>query len=131
MRAGYLVIGAGLALVKCPLIADASTMPLYQGVTVCMLTAMSPLALLGLRHPVRMLPVLLFESAWKLLWLSLVALPKAIGPGLDAGTTQTLFSCSLVVVILAVILPSGSRRTVRTSNHHGGRSDLAVGPGAR
>jgi hypothetical protein len=46
--------------------------------------------------------VLLFESAWKLLWLALVALPKANTGDLDSATTQTMVSCSLVVVILAV-----------------------------
>ena len=70
MRAGYLLMGLGLALVKWPLLTNASTMPLYEGVTLCLLTAMSLLALLGLRYPVRMVPVLLFEVAWKLLWLA-------------------------------------------------------------
>jgi hypothetical protein len=102
MRAGYLLMGLGLALVKWPLLADASTMPLYEGVTLCLLTAMSFLAFLGLRYPVKMLPVLLFESAWKLLWLSLVALPKATGGSLDTATTEIMYNCSLVVVILAV-----------------------------
>jgi hypothetical protein len=32
-------------------------------VTLCLLVAMSPLAFLGLRDPVKLLPVLLFESA--------------------------------------------------------------------
>ena len=61
MRLGYLVMGLGLAVVKWPRLADASDLPLYEGVTLCMLTAMSLLALLGLRHPVAMLPVLVFE----------------------------------------------------------------------
>lgn len=69
--------------------------------TLCLLTAMSLLALLGLRHPVKLLPVLLFESARKLLWLSLVALPKVTG-SLDGATTETAVSCSLVSFILAV-----------------------------
>ena len=103
MRAGYLLMGVGLALVKWPLLPDAASLPLYEGVTLCLLTAMSLLAFLGLRHPVKLLPLLLFESAWKLLWLSLVALPKAITGNLDAATTETVVSCSLVVVILAVI----------------------------
>lgn len=63
---------------------------------------MSLLTFLGLRYPVKLLPLLLFESAWKLLWLFLVALPRAITGHLDAATTDTLVSCSLVVVILAV-----------------------------
>lgn len=103
MRAGYLLMGVGLALVKWPLLPEASALPLYEGVTLCLLTAMSFLAFLGLRYPIRLLPLLLFESAWKLLWLVLVALPKAMTDDLDAATTETVFSCSLVVVILAVV----------------------------
>ena len=102
MRGGYLLMGVGLAIVKWPLLAGAHTLPLYESVTLCLLTAMSLLAFLGLRYPVRMLPVLLFESAWKLLWLTLVALPTAFSGDLDAATTKVLVNCSVVVVILAV-----------------------------
>jgi hypothetical protein len=103
MRVGYLFMGVGLVLVKWPLLPSASTKPLYEGTTLCLLTALSLLALLGLRRPVRMLPVLLFESAWKILWISLVALPKAIDGRLDAASTDTLVNSCLVVLILAVI----------------------------
>lgn len=103
MRAGYLLMGVGIALVKWPLLPDASALPLYEGVTLSLLTAISLLALLGLRYPVQLLPVLLLEVVWKLLWLGLVALPRAAGGDLDAATSQVLVNCSLVVVILAVI----------------------------
>ena len=103
MRAGYLFMGVGLALVKWPLLSDAHTLPLYEGVTLCLLTAMSVLALLGLRYPVRMLPLLLFETLWKVLWLSLVALPKAATGDLDAATSDLAVRCSLIVLIVAVV----------------------------
>jgi hypothetical protein len=103
MRGGYLLMGVGLVLVKWPQLRHASGLPLYEGVTLCLLTAMSLLAFLGLRHPVKLLPVLLFESIWKVLWLSLVALPRAAGGGLDVATSDVVASCSLVVVIIAVI----------------------------
>ena len=103
MRAGYLLMGVGLALVKWPLLPDAHSLPLYEGVTLCLLTAMSFLALLGLLHPVKLLPLLLFESAWKLLWLAVVALPRALSGDLDSATTELVINCSLVVVILAVV----------------------------
>jgi hypothetical protein len=102
MRGGYLLMGLGLALVKWPLLADASTVPLYEGVTLSLLTAMSLLAFLGLRYPVKMLPVLLFESLWKLLWLGLVAVPNAAAGTLDQAMTEVLVNCSLIVVIAAV-----------------------------
>ena len=103
MRAGYLLMGVGLVLVKWPLLSEAHTQPLYEGVTLCLLVAMSLLAFLGLRYPVKLLPLLLFESAWKLLWLALVALPKAVSGDLDAAISDTVVNCSLVVLILAVI----------------------------
>ena len=103
MRVGYLLMGLGLAIVKWPHLPGAADLPRYEGITLCLLTAMSVLALLGLRYPVKMLPVLLFESAWKVLWLALVALPKVASGRLDAAASQTLTNCSLVAVILIVI----------------------------
>ena len=39
MRAGYAFMGIGLALVKWPLLPEAHTLPLYEGVTLALLTA--------------------------------------------------------------------------------------------
>ena len=78
-------------------------MPLYDGVALCLLTAMWFLALLGLRYPVKLLPVLLFEAIWKLLWLSLVALPQAIRGNMSEAMTEVAFNCALGVVMVAVI----------------------------
>ncbi len=103
MRVGYLVMGLGLAIVKWPLLLHASSLPLFEGVVTCLLTALSLLAFLGLRYPVRLLPVLLFESVWKLIWLSVVALPAVLAGDVDNATGGVLFNCSLVVVILAVV----------------------------
>lgn len=115
MRGGYLLMGVGLALVKWPLLPGAATLPLYEGVTLCLLTAISLLAFVGLRHPVALLPLLLLESAWKVLWLLVVALPTAARGEMDPATTETLVSCSVVVVILAVVPWSYVwRRYVRT-----------------
>jgi hypothetical protein len=64
---------------------------------------MSLLAFLGLRYPVRLLPILLFETLWKVIWLSVVALPAVMASEVDQAMSETIFSCSLVVIIVAVI----------------------------
>ncbi len=89
MRARYLFMGLGLVIVKWPHLPHASDLPLYEGVELCLLTAMSLLAFLGLRYPVKLLPVLLFESAWKLLWLGLVAAPRAVSGDLDSASARS------------------------------------------
>ncbi len=113
MRGGYLVMGVGLVLVKWPLVPDAHTMPLYEGVTLCLLTAMSLLALVGAFRPVWMLPVLVLEVLWKAVWLSLVALPRALSGDLGPEFVDVATSCAVVVVIAAAV-PWGYvwRRTV-------------------
>ncbi len=94
----------GPAIVKWPLlIQNPASLPVSEGVVTCLLTAMSLLALLGLRYPVRMLPILLFEVTWKLIWIAAVAVPHLIADDIDAATSSVLFNCSLVVVIIAVI----------------------------
>jgi hypothetical protein len=103
LRVGYLVLGLGLAVVQLPLFLRHEPWTLAEGVMNCMLAALSLLGLLGLRYPVRMLPVLLFESAWKLIWLGVVALPLWISGQMDAATLEATYACLWVVIILAVI----------------------------
>ncbi len=103
MRGGYLVMGAGLAVTKWPLLAEHGTWELKEGTVVCMLVALSVLALLGLRHPVRMLPILLFETAWKLLWLGIVALPMWADGELSGAAKEQAGTVLWVVIIMAVI----------------------------
>jgi len=104
LRVGYLVMGGGLAVFKWPaFITHDGPWPLWEGVVQTILVAMSVLALLGLKYPVKMLPILLFESLWKLTWLAVIALPQLTGDGLDAATTEEFTKILWVVVILAVI----------------------------
>ena len=104
MRVGYAVMGFGLVAVKWPLlVTQPPPVATVRGVTTCILVAMSVLALLGLRYPVRLLPILLFECAWKLLWLSVVAVPQLAAGTMDAATRTVMANCLVVVVVLAVV----------------------------
>jgi hypothetical protein len=104
MRIGYAVMGFGLAVVKWPLlVTHPEPWPLFEGVVTCILTAMSLLAFLGLRYPVRLLPILLFECAWKLIWLAVVAVPALAADTMDPATQGVTMNCLFVVIILAVV----------------------------
>jgi hypothetical protein len=104
MRCGYAFMGVGLAIVKWPiLVQNVSALPLFEGVVACLLTGMSLLAFLGLRYPVAMLPILLFEVTWKVIWIAAVGVPHLVADDLDAATRDVLVNCSLVVIIVAVI----------------------------
>lgn len=103
LRVGYLVMGGGLAVTKWPLLFDHEPWELKEGTVVCMLVAMSLLALLGLRYPTRMLPILLFEVAWKLTWLGLVALPMWANGTLEGATREQAGTVLWVVLIIAVV----------------------------
>jgi hypothetical protein len=103
LRVGYLVMGGGLAIFKWPLLFDHEPWTLAEGTVECLLVGMSLLALLGLRYPVRMLPILLFEVTWKLLWLGLVALPLWIDGHLDAATRAQTGKVLWVAIVIAVI----------------------------
>ena len=104
LRAVYLFVAVGIALTIWPrLISPPPQWPLMNGVVCALLGAVSVLALLGLRHPLRMLPVLLFELIWKAIWLTLVALPLWRAGALDAATMATVRDCVPAVILLLAI----------------------------
>ena len=102
MRGGYLLMAIGLLIFKWPLLPQAASLPPIEGATVCILTAVSLLAFLGVRYPIGMLPILMFEVLWKVLWLALVAVPLLIANDLNGATESLLFSMLFVVPVIAV-----------------------------
>lgn len=104
MRFGYAFMAVGLVIVKWPImVREVGSLPVMEGVVTCMMTALSLLVFLGLRYPARMLPILLFEVAWKLIWITAVAVPHVISGDLGAEAGEVLFNCSFVIVIIAVV----------------------------
>jgi len=104
MRVGYAVMGGGLAITKWPELLAHEPWELKHGTVLTMLVAMSVLALLGLRYPQKMLPILLFEVGWKLTWLAVVALPLW-ADGRLTGATLDQTAAVLWVVIVIVVIP--------------------------
>src|SRR6202795_1255303 len=74
LRAMYLLGVIGGALVFLPQLIGHE--PTARGVIPSMLAGMWLLACFGLRYPLQMLPILLFELVWKTIWLIDYGLPQ-------------------------------------------------------
>lgn len=74
------------------------------GVTCTLLAAVSVLAAVGIRYPLQVLPILLFEIIWKSIWLISVELPLWSVNRFDTRTSETVRDC-LVAVILIPLIP--------------------------
>jgi len=104
LRAGYLLLVVGLGSRIWPLmIHHAKPWDLMHGVANSMLAALSAMAVLGLRYPLKMLPLLFFEVAWKTIWLTIIALPLWNAHRMDADTADTAQACLMGVIFLIVI----------------------------
>jgi hypothetical protein len=105
LRATYLLIVVGLGSEVWPkIIGHAPVTSLMQGVVRCMLFGVSLMAAIGLRYPLKMLPLLFFEMAWKATWLSVIAWPAWTAHAVDADMAETITAC-LMGVIFPVVIP--------------------------
>ncbi|NQD37763.1 hypothetical protein HPT27_12065 [Permianibacter sp. IMCC34836] len=104
LRALYLLITVGLATVVWPdIFHHAQPWNYSSSVIVCMLVAFSLLSALGIRYPLQMLPVLMWELLWKTLWLVLVPLPQWWAGTLDEATAARVFEIAMVVLVYLAI----------------------------
>ena len=106
LRAMYLLIAVGLGLTIWPaIIAPAERVADSHSVIQSILGAFSLLAFVGLRYPLQMLPILIFELVWKTLWVLLYALPVWLSAGLDEYATGVVFACAMGIVLTPIAIP--------------------------
>jgi hypothetical protein len=104
MRAMYLVMAVGIGNMIWPLIlSHGSSLPRMTGVAWSLLGTIGLLALLGLRYPLQMIPLLLFELSWKAIWLAAFALPRWLDGTLDEAMRTSIFETSLGAILILVI----------------------------
>ncbi len=104
LRTMYFIVVVGLGLYLWPeVIADHRHWELMQGMASCMIAAFSLLCVVGLRYPLQMLPVLLWEIVWKTLWLFIVPLPQWLSGHVEDALKPSIFSVSLVALVYVAI----------------------------
>ena len=108
LRATYLLIVVGIGFQIWPLILRHPTdVEHMKGVVRSVLGAVTLLAVLGIRYPIKMLPLLLFELAWKSIWVLSFGLPLWSAHRLDADTAETMKACLMGVVLFPLMIPWG------------------------
>ena len=107
LRAMYVFMAVGLAIFELPALRHPENLSRLEGVVLSVLAAFALLAVLGIRYPLKMLPLLLFEFVWKSIWVLAFGLPLLLANRLDPGTTETLTACLMGVVLVPLVMPWG------------------------
>jgi hypothetical protein len=106
LRLFYLVLVLGIGLemhVWSQMIYRVYSMNLDSGTVICMLFALSMLSILGLRYPLKMLPVLFWEFTWKASWLLSVALPHWLRGQWSKDLGTTAFAVGMIVIFVPLV----------------------------
>ena len=75
------------------------------GIAFSFWAALSALAILGLRYPLKMLPLLLLQMLYKTTWLLGVALPLWKAGKFDATAHSLFVACAVGVVLDLIVIP--------------------------
>ena len=70
-----------------------------------LLTGLGLLALLGVRYPLQMLPLMLFEFVWKALWLSFYGLPAWFAGDMDPAYAMSLKETDIGIILVIIVVP--------------------------
>ena len=98
IRACFLLLVVGLFIQIVPdLFGPAASMSAMAGVVVAMLSALAILSIVGLFSPIKMLPLMLFEMLWKLLWTCSVALPHFLAGTITEELGELMFAVAFVI----------------------------------
>lgn len=103
LRAMYLVLVIGLGATVVPDIVSHGLRE--RGVIASLLGAVWLLAIVGLRYPQRMLPLLLFEFVWKLLWMLAYGLSQWTSGQRPPTFADDFFNIALGVILVPLVLP--------------------------
>lgn len=105
LRATYLLIGVGEGSQIAPAIFvhDAAA----RGVIPAFLAGMCLVDLLGLKYPRQMLPMLLFEFAWKYIWFFAFGLPQWFSGAQPPTFSEDFFNIGFGVILMPFVIPWG------------------------
>jgi hypothetical protein len=103
LRATYALLALAEGSIQLPLFFHHDHWTLAQGGSHSFLLALAILAIVGVRHPLQMLPLLFYEILWKTIWIAGIALPLWLAGQMDAETRRAFFEIGPVIVLVPII----------------------------
>ncbi|MEM0910160.1 MAG: hypothetical protein AAGJ37_04255 [Pseudomonadota bacterium] len=104
LRLIYLLIFVGISsFVWSQLLFESASWPVMTGLAKSMMAAMALLSLLGIRYPLQMLPVLIWETLWKTIWILFIAIPAFSSE--QWPIIESVFYESVGIVIVYFLIP--------------------------
>ena len=104
LRASYLLLAVGLGVYIWPVVIHhTNEFAATEGVRFGLLAGLGATAVLGLRYPVQMLPLLLFELVWKAIYLIAFALPLSSAHQINAAAAEDIKACLMAVIFIPLI----------------------------
>jgi hypothetical protein len=108
LRATYLLMVVGLGVTIWPLILDVPPdLERMKGVVRSVLTAVSLLAIVGIRYPLQMLPLMFFELLWKSVWMIAIGYPAWSAGGMSPEMEGTFYDCLMGLILFPLVIPWG------------------------
>jgi hypothetical protein len=105
LRATYLFIVVGLGAMIVPVIVSHE--PMARGVIPSLLGAVWLLAFIGLRYPLQMIPLLMFEFAWKSVWMIAFGLPQWSTGQTPPTFAEDFYNIAFGVLLMPIVIPWG------------------------
>jgi hypothetical protein len=105
LRATYLLLVVGLGLLIVPTLITHE--PMARGVIPSLLGGVWLLAWMGLKYPLPMLPLLMFEFAWKTIWLLAYGVPQWSTGQMPATFAEDFQAIALGVILMPIVIPWG------------------------
>jgi hypothetical protein len=104
LRLCYLILAGGLGIFIWPdVIKHTAEYAALRGIQVSLLAGLGATAVLGLRYPAKMIPLLLFELIWKTIYLVGFALPAWRSHQITDAMAADITSVLMVIVFVPLI----------------------------
>ena len=104
LRVAYLILAIGIGLTFWPSVLEHTPeFAATRGIQFSLLAGLGLTALFGLRYPVKMIPLLLFELIWKTIYLIFFALPLYRAHLVTDDIASDIFSIAMVVIFVPLI----------------------------